>query len=251
MPNTMQSSTISGPPPSLASLTQAGTVSLFLDFDGTLVELAPGPDAIEPRAGLADALAALADRLAGRCAVISGRGLSDIEKHIGPLAVAGAGSHGSDIRRRDGSTLGAGASKLPREIEHSLRNFAAEHRVDYEAKPHGGALHYRSNPDAGDAARSFAQKLADKHGWAAQGGKCVVEVVAKTANKGAAVAAFMDEPPFAGSRPFFIGDDLTDEAGFAACEAIGGSGILVGSRDDTRAHYRLPNVQSVHGWLEL
>ncbi|WP_390583041.1 trehalose-phosphatase [Erythrobacter sp. MTPC3] len=247
----MHSSINPGPPPSLASLIEAGPAALFLDFDGTLVELAPGPDAIKPRDGLADALGALADRLGGRCAVVSGRGLSDIEKHIGPLPVAGAGSHGSDMRRRDGISVGAGAKALPQEIEQALRAFAEEHGIDYEEKPHGGALHYRAKPDAGVAAENFANELAEKHGWAAQGGKCVIEVVAKTANKGAAVSAFMKEPPFAGSRPFFIGDDLTDEAGFAACEAAGGAGILVGTRSDTRAVFRLPTVQSVHKWLEL
>ena len=224
---------------------------MFLDFDGTLVALAPGPDAIRPREGLASRLGALAERLEGRCAVVSGRGLSDIEKHIGPLPVAGAGSHGSDMRRADGSALGEGALSLPEDIERRLRAFAAEHGLDYEHKPHGGALHYRSNPDSGEAANAFARSLAEEHGWAAQGGKCVVEIVARSANKGAAVRSFMKESPFAGSRPYFLGDDLTDEAGFAACEEFGGAGIIVGERAETRAQFMLESVTTVHEWLEL
>nr|WP_298927056.1 trehalose-phosphatase [uncultured Erythrobacter sp.] len=226
-------------------------MSLFLDFDGTLVELAPGPDDIRPRSGMADDLAALSQRLDGRAAIVSGRGLSDIEQHIGPLPIAGAGSHGSDIRSADGNTLGEGAHGLPEAIERELRAFASDNSLDYEHKPHGGALHYRSKPQAGEAAHAFAEQLAHKHGWAAQSGKCVVEIVAKSANKGSAVATFLQVSPFAGSRPFFIGDDLTDEAGFAACAKAGGGGILVGDRTDTCAAYRLPDVSSVHEWLEL
>lgn len=247
----MKTGIVTGAPPPLASLMDERAVSLFLDFDGTLVELAPGPDAIEPRAGLSAALASLSDRIGGRCAIVSGRGLSDIEKHIGPLPVAGAGSHGSDMRRADGSRLGEGARGLPAIIEQQLRSFAADNALDYEHKPHGGALHYRSNPHAGEAAHAFAEKLSAEHGWAAQSGKCVVEVVAKSANKGAAVRAFMQEAPFAGSRPIFIGDDLTDEAGFAACLESRGTGILVGTREPTAAQFRLPDVTSVHEWLQI
>lgn len=240
-----------GHPPSLKDLLEEGPVALFLDFDGTLVELAPGPDDIEPVSGLARSLRELDRRLGHRCAVVSGRGLSDIEKHIGPLPLAGAGSHGSDMRRRDGSALGDAAKGLPAAIEQSLRAYAADNGINYEEKPHGGALHYRSNPDAGPEAESFAKDLAEQHGWAAQSGKCVIEIVAKSANKGAAVHAFMGEAPFAGSRPFFIGDDLTDEAGFGACAAHGGAGIIVGMREQTTARHILADVRAVHEWLEL
>ncbi|QUL38968.1 trehalose-phosphatase [Erythrobacter sp. JK5] len=239
------------PPPSLAALTAAGPIALFLDFDGTLVELAPRPDAIEPRPGLAERLARLGDRLDMRCALVSGRALSDIERHIGPLPIAAAGSHGTDIRDADGNTQGEVPSGLPPVIERELREFATEHDLDYEAKPHGGALHYRSNPACGDVARQFAETLALAHGWTAQHGKCVVELIANGANKGAAVFALMETAAFAGSRPFFIGDDLTDEAGFLACADLGGAGILVGDREPTRARYHLPDVASVHAWLDL
>lgn len=251
MPVCMESSLALGSPPSLSALIDRGATALFLDFDGTLVALAPGPDAIQPREGLADRLAAVSERLDGRCAIVSGRGLTDIEKHIGPLPLACAGSHGSDMRRADGSALGAGAPGLPRAIEQALCRFAAEKGLDYEHKPHGGALHYRSNPDARDAAHAFAEQLAAQHDWCAQSGKFVVEIVAKSANKGAAVRTFMGEPPFAGSQPFFIGDDLTDEAGFSACSEFGGAGILVGARSGAQARFGLRDVHAVHEWLEL
>ena len=238
-------------PPRLADLLDDGPTAIFLDFDGTLVEIAPGPDAIEPRAGLAAALGALAGRLDGRLAVISGRAIADIERHIGALDVAAAGSHGTDIRTASGDALGEGPAGLPEEISTALRGYAEREGLSYEAKPHGGALHYRSVPERGEDAHAFASDLADRHGWMVQGGKDVVELVARGASKGGAVEAFMQADPFAGARPFFIGDDLTDEAGFEACEALGGAGIIVGEREPTAATYRLAGVPAVHAWLGL
>lgn len=238
-------------PPALDAMLDERALALFLDFDGTLVALAPGPDRIEPRADLAARLSALSERLGGRCAVVSGRGIADIEKHVGPLAVAVAGSHGSDMRQAGGESLGDGPQDLPEAIERQMRDYAADHGIDYEEKPHGGALHYRSKPEAGEGADAFAERLAGEHGWAAQGGKSVVEIVAASANKGAAVRAFMQEQPFAGSLPVFVGDDLTDEAGFAACEELGGFGVLVGTRDGSAARHGLRDVEAVHQWLGL
>ena len=240
-----------GPPPHLSAILAAGPASLFLDFDGTMVELAPGPNDIKPRADLTDRLTELSVKIGHRCAIVSGRSLADIERHIGSLPVAGAGSHGSDIRMADGQAIGKGAEGLPAEIEQALRSFASDNALDYEHKPHGGALHYRKSPDKGPIAHEFAEALAAEHGWAAQSGKCVVELVSREANKGAAVFAFMREAPFAGSRPFFIGDDLTDEAGFEACAQLGGAGIIVGERQNTLARYRLSDVTTVHQWLEF
>lgn len=238
-------------PPQLEMLLRGGPVSLFLDFDGTLVELAPTPDSIKPANDLAARLARLSRRLDGRCALVSGRAITDIESHIGSVAIAAAGSHGADIRTASGAALGEAPTGLPPGIERDLRAFAAEHAIDYEAKPHGGALHYRSNPEHGEAAHAFAEALAAEYGWAAQSGKCVVELVAGTGDKGSAVFAFMREKPFCGSRPIFIGDDLTDEKGFAACRDLGGYGFLVGIRGETCAQYQMPDVASVHHWLGL
>ncbi|MEP3420977.1 MAG: trehalose-phosphatase [Erythrobacter sp.] len=251
----MQSRIDLGVPPPLTSLFESECVTLFLDFDGTLVELAPAPDAIEPVADLAQRLNNLTRRLDGRLAVISGRSIDDIIGHIGPIDAAMAGSHGSDIRDAKGDALvdasGGGAVTLPPVIETALRDYAKNAGVRYEHKPHGGALHYRNDPSAGPGVHAFAEKLAAQHGWMVQSGKCVAELVAKGASKGGAVAALMATAPFAGTVPFFFGDDLTDEAGFRACRAMGGAGILVGSRDETDAEYSLNDVAAVHAWLEL
>ncbi|MEL6878526.1 MAG: trehalose-phosphatase [Pseudomonadota bacterium] len=245
---------LDGPPP-LSRLIEGGPLSLFLDFDGTLVDIAPRPDAIRVREGMDHLLTLLSSRLEGRCALVSGRPVDELQHYIGKIPVGWAGSHGADIRAAGGVALGVEPAGLPDEIERELKNFAEMHDLSFEQKPHGGALHYRSNPDKGEAVHAFAEALAAQHGWRAQSGKCVVELVAHEASKGEAVYAFMREAPFAGSRPYFIGDDLTDEAGFEACALLGGAGILVGDRVhndcETKAQFALPHVASVHEWLEL
>ncbi len=78
----------------------------------------------------------------------------------------------------------------------------------------------------------------------------VAELCTPGLDKGAAVRAFMDEAPFAGALPVFVGDDLTDENGFRAARALGGVSILVGPLRATDADMRLDSVPAVRGWLE-
>lgn len=238
-------------PPSLAELASANGVALFLDFDGTLVEIAPRPDAIDVPKGLADALSRLAAQLDGRLALISGRAISDIERHTGPLALACGGSHGADLRDAQGQPLGEAPAAIAGDVLAALGEFAARHGFMIEEKPHGAALHYRSDPSLEDAGLAFATDLAATHGLDIKRGKCVIELVGQGANKGSAVAAFMDHPAFAGALPVFIGDDVTDEDGFRAARQQGGFGILVGDRSPTLAQYRLAHPAAVQQWLQL
>ncbi len=239
-------------PPSLSALLDQGPLALFLDFDGTLVEIASTPNAIKVPKLLAPSLEALSKRLEGRLAIVSGRSLEDLAVHLGQgLEVAQAGSHGAARRLADGSNLGAMPQALPRPAIANLQAFAEENHLRYEAKTHGGALHYRENPEAGQAAHDFAESVAAEHNLALKTGKCVVELVHKGADKGSAVRAFMQHELFEGAIPVFVGDDVTDEDGFAACSALGGFGILVGEPRDTHARFVLASVSQTHQWLGL
>ena len=239
------------PPPALASLSGRGPLALFLDFDGTLVEIAETPDAISVPDDLAQRVERLAERLDGRLALVSGRALDDLEGHLGKVALYRAGSHGADCLRADGSTIGHAAEALPDEVVRHLRAFAADNGLDYEEKSHGGALHFRRAPELREAAETMAGEVAEAHGLDIKRGKGVCELVHPGADKGAALAAFMDEAFFSGALPIFVGDDLTDEDGFEAASARGGFGIVVGTRTPTAARYRLSDVQEVHTWLTL
>lgn len=242
--------TLPAPPP-LGALLAAGPLALFIDFDGTLVEIAADPDAIVVPPALVEGLEALRDRLGGRLSLVSGRALDDIAGHLGPLALARAGSHGLHRVHSDGRLAGTVPEPLPETVVTRLRQFAQDHDLRYEAKSHGGALHYRRRPECADLAQAFAASLAKEHGLAVKRGKSVAELVRQGASKEGAVRAFMNEPPFAGAMPVFVGDDVTDEDGFAGAQSYGGFGIAVGERPSARARYRLDSVAAVHNWLEI
>ena len=239
------------PPLSLNDLLSASPVALFLDFDGTLIEIASGPDAIEAPSDIAQRLTALAQRLNGRLALISGRGLDNIEQHIGTLDFARAGSHGAERIDGTGRRLGPVPQALDGDTIEALRYLAAQHDALYEAKRHGAALHYRSVPDKGPAIEEAASALARQSGLIAKRGKCVIEIIRPGADKGSALAAFMRISPFTDSVPVFIGDDVTDEDGFIAAKRLGGFGIAVGERPSDNADFKLDTVKDVHAWLTL
>ena len=238
-------------PPPLADLLSQRRISLFLDFDGTLVNIAPRPGDIDVPAYLPDRLHALRDRMDGRLALVSGRALDDLESHLGPVAIARAGSHGAARYLASGDRLGEEPSGLPQPAIDALRSFADYHGIFYETKSHGGALHFRGQPEKTDETMNFAQQVAARFGLEVTAGKAVAELVRPGANKGAALQAFMAIDPFADSIPVFVGDDVTDEHGMSAAIEFSGFGIAVGERPSEAARYHLQDVAAVHQWLDL
>jgi trehalose 6-phosphate phosphatase len=225
--------------------------ALFLDFDGTLVELAETPDAIQVSPALSPLIQRLAKRLDGRLAIISGRAIKDLERHFLCSGIAVSGSHGLELRLPDGSHVPLGVS---RELDHArdrtARYAASIPGLLVEEKPFSLALHYRKAPEREAEVHSFMMELAESSGLMLQQGKMVVELRPIGADKGDALRALMAEPEFAGARPLFVGDDLTDEDAFRAAATLGGAGILVGAERDTAAEWRLEGVAAVAEWLE-
>jgi trehalose 6-phosphate phosphatase len=239
---------IDRPPPPASLLDGA---ALFLDFDGTLVELADTPDAIRVPGELRGLLDRLAARLGGRLALVSGRPIADLERHVGALGMALSGSHGLELR------LAGGAGRTPQaphgldEAQRAVAGFvAARPGLLAEHKPAGVALHYRLAPDLATEAELFMADLARRTGLVVQRGKMVAELRAAGPDKGGALRELMAEPVFAGARPVFVGDDLTDEHAFKAAAAMGGAGILVGPPRATAAAWRLAGVPEVALWLD-
>ncbi len=235
------------PPPALNSLPDA---ALFLDFDGTLVEIAPHPDAIHVPPDLAEQLARLNARLGGRLAIVSGRSLADLDRHLGKLNIAMAGSHGGEIRPAGSRDVQSLAPPLPGEVVRSLQAIARDHGgLLVEPKPFSAAIHYREKPSAEADVVARASALGKAANMTVKRGKMVVELVMPGSDKGRAVMQFMDMPEFHGARPVFVGDDITDEDAFGAVKELKGEGILVGPERATAATSRLPGVADVHDWL--
>ena len=242
----LQCSTLPTPPP----LHTLGQAALFLDFDGTLVEIAADPDGISVGANLGQRLESLAGKMDGRLCLVSGRSVANLRRFLGPVELHLAGSHGTHVVAKGNVTLKE-AEALPPETVQELSRFAADSGLLYERKAHGGALHFRNRPDFAQKVIEFAGRLAGQHGLETKQGKCVVEIVRPGADKGGAVRLLMQRSTFAGALPVFVGDDVTDEDGMAAAVQLGGVGIAVGERPFLNATYHLPSVKDVHAWLNL
>jgi trehalose 6-phosphate phosphatase len=145
--------------------------------------------------------------------------------------------------------LGPRPEALPDAVLAEIVSFARDGGLDYESKPHGAALHSRGVPELEEHCALFMQDLAQSHGLAVKRGKRVAELVRPGADKGHAVREFLAGAPFAGSRPVFVGDDVTDEDGFAMVNALKGVSIRVGDSSPSQAQYRLANVAQVIQWL--
>lgn len=226
--------------------------SLFLDFDGTLAEIAEHPDAVRIAPTLPATLAALHDALGGALAIISGRSIATIDRFLGLPRLAAAGLHGLERRRPGGQMepLEPAPAALARAREAARRYAWAHPGLLLEDKGLTIALHYRSAPELGEASEAFMRRLADAlPDYHLLAGKMVLELRPRSAHKGAAVRSFMTQPIFRGTRPIFAGDDRTDEDGFVVVQALGGAGIKVGA-GPTAAAYRVPDVPALIAWLE-
>jgi len=231
-------------------LPDPATASLFLDFDGTLVELAATPEAVIVDARLGPLLERLAAAMPGRVAIVSGRSVAQIDgflaAHLGAIAVAG--SHGAERRTpSEGHLLPKRSEALDRAAA-ALAAYADREGLLLEEKTLGVTLHYRADPARGPAAIAAAERVAAEHGLGANRGKMMVEV-RLPGDKGRAVKSLMAADAMAGTQPWFLGDDVTDEDGFAAVAALGGAGVLVDDLRETAARYRLAGTTAVRDWL--
>lgn len=234
------------PPPPLDD-----ACALFLDVDGTLLDFAPHPDAVSVPAPLRDTLAGLHRRLGGAVALVSGRSLAVLDALFHPLQLPSAGQHGLQWRS-DGRESPAPAS--PDALHRVYRDAEALVRVHpgtvVEDKGSSIGLHWRQAPEYGPALQAFAEAaLPALPGYRLQHGDHVVELRPGGADKGDAIAALLDGPPFRGRRPVFVGDDLTDEHGFAVVNDRDGLSVLVGDREPSLARHALGDVAAVHAWL--
>ena len=295
-------------PDPVASLAGAAGWALFLDIDGTLLELAPHPDRVVVPAELPRRLRRLSRALDGALALVSGRPLGGIDR-LFPRELDAVGTHGAEWRlggriygltwadggaERAGYAVGEGRGgqrQAQREAQRQVRLPGAagegEHGgqdpikaevgplamtrlplagsardllarlerlpgVWVEAKPQGLALHYRQAPDQAVVTRDLMGAVLQALGpaYRLQAGKEVLEILPAEASKGAGIRRLMAWPPYRGRTPVFAGDDLTDEDGFAAVNALGGISIRVGTGDGTQARYRLATPAALLDWLE-
>ena len=234
------------------------SAALFLDVDGTLLDFAPSPDEVIVPAQLRETLARLHRRLGGAVALVSGRSLETLDALLASAALPAAGLHGLERRHGPrGHRAPAPTAALAR-VRAEAEQVAARHPgAVVEDKGAALALHWRAAPHAKGDLKAFAgAALPRLPGYRLQPGNDVLELRPAGHHgghddKGAAILAFMQEAPFAGRRPMFAGDDLTDEAGFAAVNAHDGVSVLVGPPRDSAAHFGLAGTAEVYAWIGM
>jgi trehalose 6-phosphate phosphatase len=227
--------------------------AFFLDLDGTLVDIAETPEAVDPSPEEIRLLRRLAVASQGAIALISGRSLARIDQLFSPLVLAAAGQHGAERRDAQGKRH---RHRFPvsslKPAAGGIRSFAARHQgLVFEDKGASVALHYRLAPQLAAAAQKAVREAAEPLGdqVEVQGGKMVVELKPAGCDKGSAIESFMQEPPFAGRVPVFLGDDVTDEYGFRVVNRLGGHSVKVGE-GPSAARWRLENPAAARAWLQ-
>lgn len=240
------------PLPAFSALAAQTDLALFLDVDGTLLEIAATPDAVVVPDSLKRMLNTLSARLDGALALVSGRSIRTLDALFSPYRFAAAGIHGCERREANGCILRPeiDADRFAA-TRAALSQWAARHPGTLlEDKGYALGLHYRQAPSFENAALDAVLEVLPRlPTHELQRGKFVFELRPAGYSKGQAIDAFMHEAPFRGRRPVFIGDDVTDEAGFAVVNALEGVSIRVGHGVETAARDHLDTVDEVVDWL--
>lgn len=224
----------------------------FFDVDGTLADIELVPEHVRIEAEVRATIDWLYDVTGGAVALVSGRSVADIDRHYPGARMPLSGQHGVEWRGADGvhrsSTLDA--RRLDR-ARATLAEAVARHPgLILEDKGFSLALHYRQRPPLAAYCHRLMKAVRDDIGadFAVQQGKRVVELKPAIADKGAAMLQLMTLPAFISRKPVFVGDDITDENGFAAANLLGGSSVKIG-QGKTVAKWRLRNITELMTWL--
>jgi trehalose 6-phosphate phosphatase len=221
--------------------------ALFLDLDGTLIEIAETPESVVVPPGLPQLLDTIQALLGGALAIVTGRSLGVVDDLLNPFVAIAAGEHGASLRHQDGTVLEAPQHVVFPDAWREALHAAAERwpGVLIEPKPHGVAVHYRLVPERGNDVWRLVRALVsqDHPSFRLLPAREAVEIGPRAASKGYAVEQFMTREPFHGRRPIFVGDDFTDEAGMEAARQFGGQGLRV-------AEVFGGKPESVRAWLK-
>lgn len=228
------------------------TTALFLDLDGTLIDIAPTPDGVNIPEALPELLNRLQQRLGGALAILTGRPIADVDRLLAPLVPVAAGVHGAELRSIPDGEVMLMTPPIDGEIVRAVTRVADEHTgALVEIKLASIAVHYRQAPSLGALLEAaLARILLDgpDHLILARG-RQVLEIVPRQVSKGTALETIMRLPAFIGRRPIMIGDDIPDVSAFEAAVRLGGEGLKVAGEQFSPADASFSDPAEVRAWL--
>lgn len=227
--------------------------ALFVDIDGTLLGVAPTPDAVTVPAGLVQLLEGVVRGLGGAAAILTGRRVADADRLFAPLQLIASGVHGTELRADRGGAVAILAQPIPPSVIQAMNNIASiASGILVEQKGCGVAVHYRNAPLARQALESEMAAIvaASSYELVLRQGRKVLEAVPRGYSKGTALTALASRPPFKGRRPVMVGDDVGDESAFLAAERLGGLGLRVAGEHFDSGTADFDGVHSVRAWLK-
>ncbi len=226
--------------------------ALFLDLDGTLIDIAPMPDGVTIPDGLVALLDKLTQGLDGALAIVTGRPIADIDRFLAPLAPVVAGVHGAEFRTARNGEIEHTAEPIADAVVDAVKKLAkAQAGITVEIKRASIAVHYRLAPAAEPRIEAALRRIIEArpdHLILCRGRK-VLEIVPRHISKGAALETLLSLPAFRGRRPIMIGDDVTDLSAFAAATRLGGVGFKVAGELFSPAEADFAGPAAVRGWL--
>jgi trehalose 6-phosphate phosphatase len=231
--------------------TDLGSTAFFLDVDGTLLDIAPTPAEVVVPESLRQTLSSLWRLCGGAVALISGRTIEELDRAFAPLRLPAAGAHGAQVRTAPEAPVAGVDTELDPELRRRVAALALPGML-VEDKGSSIAIHYRQAPDQERPLRAAIDALCETvppGSVEILPGKAVIELKQPQFNKGTAVRRILAEPPFAGRRPLYIGDDITDQAAFAVLHEFDGIGLSVG-RHLPGAKLAFTTASDVRRWLE-
>jgi trehalose 6-phosphate phosphatase len=228
-------------------------LALFLDVDGTLLEIAATPDRVRVPASLRNTLQISFEREHGALALLSGRSLDELDELFSPCIFPASGKHGLEVRLPSGKVI---RPEMDSSVLDRARRWLGVLQKDnrgllLEDKGVALAMHYRLAPKLASEVEVVMNEMVAELGdeFVVRPGKCVSELMPRGFDERSAIQMLMREREFAGRTPVFVGDDPTDEVGFQAVNEMGGHSIRVGNLEETAARYRFSSVSTVVAWL--
>ncbi len=233
----------------LPGLAPAASTAFFFDVDGTLLEIMPQPGDVVADVMLRKLLDDLRHAADGALALVSGRQIADLDRIFAPFLFTAAGAHGAEMRCPDGTRRQLDPALLEA-VRAPATEFVQGHTgLLLEDKGAALAIHFRQRPDLATEVAAFLARF-ERDGLKLQHGKMVAELKPAGVDKGHAIATLMRMAPFLGRKPVFVGDDLTDEAGFRVVNAMGGLTVRIGAPGHpTEARHALPDPASLRAAL--